>query len=101
MGLLQPLPISAQVLEEQTKDFITHFTNSFDHTVIWVVCDRHTKFVHFIAFPTNFFAEDLATIFPLRFIYSMGSLSPSFQTETPFFSANFGRTTKQKLSTIH
>lgn len=32
-------------------DFITHLPNSHGHTVIWVICDRLTKFAHFIALP--------------------------------------------------
>lgn len=40
-------------------DFITHLPNSFGHTVIWVVCDRLTKSVHFMALPTKFSVEDL------------------------------------------
>jgi hypothetical protein len=52
-GLLQPLEVPAQVWEELSMDFITHLPQSFGHTVIWVICDRLTKFVHFIALPTN------------------------------------------------
>lgn len=44
-------------------DFITHLPNSFGHTVIWVICDRLTKFVHFIALPPKFTTEDIATCF--------------------------------------
>jgi hypothetical protein len=40
-------------------DFITHLPNSFGHTVIWVICDRLTKLVYFMALPTKFSVEDL------------------------------------------
>src|SRR3954467_9840348 len=48
-GLLQPLPIPHQVWEDITMDFITHLANSFGHIVIWVICHRLSKFVHFLA----------------------------------------------------
>ncbi|WJX73966.1 hypothetical protein P8452_57684 [Trifolium repens] len=65
-GLLQPLEVSAQVWEELSMDFITHLPQSFGHTVIWVICDRLTKFVHFIALPTKFSASDLASRFSVE-----------------------------------
>ncbi|XP_058788145.1 uncharacterized protein LOC131662390 [Vicia villosa] len=62
-GLLQPLEIPKQVWEEISMDFITHLPSSFGHTVIWVICDRLSKFVHFIALPTHFTSSSLATRF--------------------------------------
>lgn len=59
-GLLQSLPPPNQVWEELTMDFITHLPQSFGHTAIWVICDRLTKFVHFIGLPTKYTATDLA-----------------------------------------
>lgn len=44
-------------------DFITHLPSSFGHTVIWVIYDRLTKFVHFIGLPSQFTAQNLATRF--------------------------------------
>lgn len=47
-------------------DFITHLTNSFGHTVFWVIYDRLTKFVHFIALPTTLTTKDLASRFSVE-----------------------------------
>jgi hypothetical protein len=65
-GVLQALPTPSKVWEELTMDFITHRPNSFGHTVIWVICDRLTKYVHFIALPTKFSAIDLAGRFSVE-----------------------------------
>lgn len=43
--------------------FITHMPYSFGHTIIWVICDCLTKFMHFIALPTKFSHKNLATHF--------------------------------------
>jgi len=61
--LIQPLETPQQVWEDITMDFITHLPNSFGHTAVWVICDRLSKFVHFIALPTKFAAKDLALRF--------------------------------------
>jgi len=66
IGMLQALPIPAQVWDKLNMDFVTHLPNTFGHTVIWVICDRLTKFVHIIALPTRFTAEDLAHRFPIE-----------------------------------
>lgn len=62
-GLLHPLEISEKVWEDLTMDFISHIPFFYDHIVIWVICDRLTKFVHFLGLPSKFTAPDLATRF--------------------------------------
>jgi len=52
-GLLQPLPNPKQVWEDISMDFITNLSSSVGHSIIWVICDRLTKYAHFIAFPTH------------------------------------------------
>lgn len=47
-------------------DFITNLPNSFGHTVIWVICDHLTKFVHFIPLPTHFTTKYLAVCFTVE-----------------------------------
>jgi hypothetical protein len=52
-GLLQPLPVPERVWEELSIYFIMHLPSSFDHTTIWVICDRFTKYSHFIALSSH------------------------------------------------
>jgi len=53
-GLLQPPSLPNQVWEDLSMDFITHLPASVGHSVIWVICDRLTKYAHFLALPKQF-----------------------------------------------
>ncbi|XP_058766610.1 uncharacterized protein LOC131640216 [Vicia villosa] len=106
-GLLQPLPIPAQVWEELTMDFITKLPNSFGHTVIWVICDRLTKYVHFIALPTNFTAQDIAARFSVEVCRLHGIPKSIVSDRDPLFVSTFWKQlfkiqgTKLKFSTAY
>ncbi|XP_058757457.1 uncharacterized protein LOC131630720 [Vicia villosa] len=91
IGLLQPLPVPKQVWEELTMDFITHLPNSFGHTVIWVICDRLTKFSHFLALPTKFTAKDLAMRFSVEVARLHGTPKSIISDRDPLFLSNFWR----------
>lgn len=69
-------PISSQVWEELSMDFITHLPNAFGHTTIWVICDRLTKFAHFIALPSHYSTSACATRFSIKIfrLYCIPSL---------------------------
>jgi len=64
--LLQPLPIPEQVWEDISMDFITHLPMSIGNSVIWVICDRLTKYAHFLALLTHFTAQQLASRFSVE-----------------------------------
>ncbi|CAI8607601.1 unnamed protein product [Vicia faba] len=70
-------------------DFITHLPKSFGHTVIWVTCDRLTKFVHFIALPTKFSAKALESRFSVEVFYLHGLPKFIIPDRDPLFLNNF------------
>nr|KYP36817.1 Transposon Ty3-I Gag-Pol polyprotein [Cajanus cajan] len=88
-GLLQPLPIPLQVWDDLTMDFITHLPQSHGHTVIWVICDRLSKSVHFIGLPTHFSAKDLARRFSVE-VCRLHGIPRSITTDRdPLFLSHF------------
>lgn len=89
LGLLQALPLPSQVWEKLTMDFITHLPNSFGHTVIWVICDRLTKYVHFIALSSKFTAEDLANCFLVEIFRLHGIPKTIISDRDPLFLSKF------------
>ncbi|CAI8593090.1 unnamed protein product [Vicia faba] len=70
-------------------DFITHLPNSFEHIVIWVICDLLTKFVHFIALPTKFCAKALTSLFPVEVFCFHGLPKSIVSDRDPLFLRNF------------
>nr|XP_016510345.1 PREDICTED: uncharacterized protein LOC107827676 [Nicotiana tabacum] len=61
-GLLSPLPISNVIFDDISMDFITGLSPSQSRTVILVIVDRLSKYVHFIALPTNFTTQKVAEV---------------------------------------
>ncbi|PNX96205.1 Ty3/gypsy retrotransposon protein, partial [Trifolium pratense] len=88
-GLLQPLDIPSQVWQDLSMDFITHLPQSFGHTVIWVIYDRLTKFVHFITLPTKFSAPDLASRFSVEICRLHGIPQSIVSDRDPLFLSAF------------
>ena len=89
LGLLQPIPIPAKLWEELTIDFITHLPSSFGHTVIWVVCDRLSKSVHFIALPISYNATQLAHHFSIEICRLHGVPKSIIFDRDPLFLSHF------------
>ncbi|GMI82095.1 hypothetical protein HRI_001879000 [Hibiscus trionum] len=61
-GLLQPLPIPAQVFEDISLDFIVGLPKSNGKEAILVVVDRLTKYGHFFSLPRHFDSAAVAHI---------------------------------------
>lgn len=62
-GLLQPLPVPEQAWVHITMDFIEQFPKSKGKEMIWVVVDRMTKYIHFIALSHPISTSTLAQVF--------------------------------------
>lgn len=62
-GLLQSLPIAYNIWEDISLDFVTGLSNSGGFTVMFVVVDRFSKYVHLGALPSNFTAYKVAELF--------------------------------------
>jgi hypothetical protein len=70
-------------------DFITHLPNSFGHTAVWVICDKLSKFVHFLALPTKFTAKDLAHRFSTEVCKLHGIPASIVSDRDPIFLSKF------------
>jgi len=88
-GLLQPLPIPEQVWEDISMDFITHLPTSAGHSVIWVICDRLTKYAHFLTLPTHFTAQQLASRFSVEICQLHGLPKTIISDRDPLFVNTF------------
>ncbi|GJU38314.1 ty3-gypsy retrotransposon protein [Tanacetum coccineum] len=98
-GLLQPLPTPYQTWYDITMDFITHLPPSNGKTTIWVIVDRLSKFAHFIALPTHYTANSLATIF-LKDIYRLHGLPNSITSDRdPLFLSHLWTQLFKQLGT--
>jgi len=62
-GLLQPLPVSDQVWEEISMDFVESLPKSSSKSSILVAVDRLTKFAHFLPLSHPFTAKSIAASF--------------------------------------
>ena len=62
-GLLQPLPVPAQVWEDVCMDFITGLPTSNAHSVIMVIVDRLSKFAHFLPLKADYNSKKVAETF--------------------------------------
>ncbi|KAJ1407175.1 Ribonuclease H-like superfamily [Sesbania bispinosa] len=72
-------------------DFITYLPNSYGHTVIWVICNRLTMFVHFLALHSKFTAQDLAVRFSVDICRLHGILKSILSDIDPLFLSSFWR----------
>jgi len=89
-------------------DFITHLPSSAGHTVVWVICDRLTKYAHFLALPTHFTAQQLARRFVVEIFRLHGMPKTIVSNRDPLFVSTFWRqlfkaqgTTLKFSSTYH
>jgi len=70
-------------------DFITHLPVSFGRTIVWVICDCLTKYVHFIALPSKFAAKDIANRFSTEVCRLHGFPNSIVSDRDPVFLSQF------------
>ncbi|KAL4580133.1 hypothetical protein LXL04_016314 [Taraxacum kok-saghyz] len=98
-GLLQSLPLPAEVWSDISMDFITHLPPSHGKTTMWVIVDRFTKFAHFISLPTHYTAISLATTF-LHEIYRLHGIPRSIVSDRDLlFLSQFWKELFKQLGT--
>ena len=63
-GLLQPLEVAEWKWEHVTMDFVTHLPRTQQkHDTVWVIVDRLTKSVHFLAVRMTFALERFCRLY--------------------------------------
>lgn len=70
-------------------EFVIHLPSSYDHTMVWVICGRLNKFVHFIALPTKYAATNLAYHFSTKRCHLHGLPITITSDRDPLFLSAF------------
>nr|GEY77763.1 putative reverse transcriptase domain-containing protein [Tanacetum cinerariifolium] len=90
LGLLQQLEIPEWKWENITMDFIVKLPRtSSEHDAIWVIVDRLTKSVHFLAIHEDYKTERLARLYINEIIARYGVLVSVISNRDSHFTSRF------------
>ena len=89
-GLIQPLSIPEWKWERITMDFVTGLPKTqCGHDAIWVIVDRLTKSVHFIATNNTYFLERYARLYVDEIVRLHGASLSIVSDRDPRFTSRF------------
>ena len=88
-GLLEPLPVIEHPWDSITMDFIIGLPKSKDNSFIIVVVDRFSKYVTFIAAPTDCTGEETKRLFLKHVVKYWGLPKYIISDRNPRFTRKF------------
>jgi len=99
-GILQPLEIPVWKWDSISMDFVTHLPRTFrGHDTIWVILDRLTKSVHFLAMNLRMSMAKLAQLY-IKEIVRLHEIPSSIVSDRdPRFTSRFWQTLQEALGT--
>ncbi|GKE39796.1 putative reverse transcriptase domain-containing protein [Tanacetum coccineum] len=99
-GLLQQPKIPEWKWENIIMDFITRLPRtSSGHDSIWVIVDRLTKSVHFLAVREDFKTEKLASLYINEIVARHGVLVSIISDRDNYFTSRFWQSLQKALGT--
>ena len=98
--LLQPLEIAEWKWEHITMDFVTHLPQtSQKHNTMWVIVDRLTKSVHFLAVQMTFTLEEFYRLYIREIVRFHGVPISLVLDQDPRFTAQFWKSFQKAMGT--
>ena len=99
-GLLQPLAVAEWKWEHVMMDFVTHFPRTPQgHDAVWVIVDRLTKLVHFLAVLMTFTFERFCWLYIREIVRLHGVPVSIVSDRDPRFTTHFWKSFQKAMGT--